>query len=131
MSQEQPMHGPAPLAARRPRQISIAKLRTAPGLSLIGLPELIGLAGAVLIAILTIFAYFYFYLPAQSRLTALQLERDQLQAFLRSSQSNLQQNTTVRQQVDKITGSMDDFERNWLANPSTGRMSLYTTVNDL
>ena len=130
MSQEQPMPNPA-VAARPRRQISIAKLKTTPGLSLIGLPELIGLAGAVLIAILTIFAYFYFYLPAQSRLTALQLERDQLQAFLRSSQSNLQQNTTVRQQVDKITGSMDDFERNWLANPSTGRMSLYTTVNDL
>lgn len=130
MSQEQPLPNPA-LAARRPRQISIAKLRTAPGLSLIGLPELIGLAGAALIAILTIFAYFYFYLPAQSRLTTLQLERDGLQAFLRTSQSNLQQNTTVRQQVDKITGSMGDFERNWLANPSSGRMSLYATLNNL
>jgi Tfp pilus assembly protein PilO len=130
MSQEQPLHNPA-VATRPRRRISIAKLKTTPGLSLIGLPELIGLAGAVLIAILTIFAYFYFYLPAQSRLKALQLERDQLQAFLRTSQSHLQQTTTVRQQVDKITGSMTDFERNCLANPSTGRMSLYTTVNDL
>lgn len=130
MSQEQPLHNPA-LAASRPRHISIAKLRTVPGLSLIGLPELIGLAGAVLIAILTIFAYFYFYLPAQSRLTTLQLERDRLQAFLRTSQSNLQQNTTVREQVDKITGSMSDFETNWLANPSSGRMSLYVTLNNL
>jgi len=130
MSQEQPLHNPA-LAPRRPRQISIAKLRTARGLSLIGLPELIGLAGAVLIAILTIFAYFYFYLPAQSRLTTLQLERDRLQAFLRTSQSNLQENTTVRQQVDEITGSMSDFENNWLANSSSGRMSLYATLNNL
>ncbi|MGQ0760901.1 MAG: GspMb/PilO family protein [Acidobacteriota bacterium] len=124
------MHNPA-LAARRPRQISLAKLRTAPGLSLIGLPELIGLVGAILIAILTIFAYFYFYLPAQSRLTALQLERDRLQAFLRTSQGNFKQNTTVRQQIDKITGSMSDFERLWLANPSSGRMSLYVTLNNL
>lgn len=130
MSQEQPLHNPA-LAPRRPRQISIAKLRNAPGLSLIGLPELIGLAGAALIAILTIFAYFYFYLPAQSRLTTLQLERDRLQAFLRTSQSNLQENTTVRQQVDEITGSMSDFENNWLANSSSGRMSLYATLNNL
>jgi Tfp pilus assembly protein PilO len=130
MSQEQPMHNPA-LAPRRPSQIRLAKLRTAPGLSLIGLPELIGLAGAVLIAILTIFAYFYFYLPAQSRLTSLQLERDRLQAFLRTSQSNLQQNTTVREQVDKITVSMSDFETNWLANSSSGRMSLYVTLNNL
>lgn len=129
MSQEQPMRNPA--LARPPRQISIAKLRTAPGLSLIGLPELIGLAGAVLIAIMTIFAYFYFYLPAQSRLTSLQLERDQLQAFLRTSQNNLQQTTTVQEQVKRITGSMSDFETNWLANPSTGRMSLYATLNNL
>ena len=129
MSQEQPLHNPA--LARPPRQISIAKLRTTPGLSLIGLPELIGLAGAVLIALLTIFAYFYFYLPAQSRLKASQLERDRLQAFLRTSQNNLQQNTTVRQQVDRITGSMSDFETNWLASPSTGRMSLYATLNNL
>lgn len=130
MSQEQPLHNPA-VAARRPSQISLTKLRTAPGLSLIGLPELIGLAGAALIAILTIFAYFYFYVPAQSRLTSLQLERDRLQALLRSSQSNLQQNTTVREQVDKITGSMSDFETNWLASASSGRMSLYTTLNAL
>jgi Tfp pilus assembly protein PilO len=130
MSQEQPMHNPA-LAPRRPSQISLAKLRSAPGLSLIGLPELIGLAGAALIAILTIFAYFYFYLPAQSRLTSLNTERARLQAFLRTSQSNLQQNTTVREQVDKITASMSDFETNWLANPSSGRMSLYATLNNL
>jgi Tfp pilus assembly protein PilO len=130
MSQEQPIHNPT-LAPRRSGQISIAKLRSAPGLSLIGLPELIGLAGAALIAILTIFAYFYFYLPAQSRLTSLQLERDRLQAFLRTSQSNLQQNTTVREQVDKINASMSDFETNWLANASSGRMSLYATLNNL
>jgi len=130
MSQEQPMPNPA-VAPRRASQINLAKLRTAPGLSLIGLPELIGLAGAVLIAMLTIFAYFYFYLPAQSRLKSLNIERDRLQAFLRTSQSNLQQNTSVRQQVDEITASMSDFENNWLANPSSGRMSLYATLNDL
>ena len=70
-------------------------------------------------------------MPAQSRLTSLQLERDRLQAFLRTSQSNLQRNTTVREQVDKITGSMSNFETNWLANTSSGRMSLYATLNNL
>lgn len=130
MSQEQPMQSPA-LAPRRPGPISLARVRTAPGLSLIGLPELIGLAGAALIAILTIFAYFYFYLPAQSRLTSLQLERDGLQAFLRTQQANLQENTTVQQQVNAITTSMTSFENDHLANASSGRMSLYTTLNDL
>ena len=130
MSQEQPLQSPA-LAPRRPSQISITRLRRVPVLNLIGLPELIGVAGAAVIALMTIFAYFYFYLPAQSRLTNLQVQRDSLQAFLRNSQSNLQQNTTVRQQVDKITGSMSDFESNYLASASAGRLSLYTTINNL
>lgn len=127
MSQEQS----GALAARRPGQINLTRIRSTPGLSLIGLPELIGLAGAAFIAIITVFAYFYFYLPAQSRLTTTQLERDRLQALLRTSQNNLQQTTTVREQVDKITGSMTNFENNWLAAASSGRMSLYTTLNSL
>jgi Tfp pilus assembly protein PilO len=127
MSQEQPMQNPA-VAGRRP-QISLGRVRTAPGLSLIGLPEMIGLAGALLIAILTLFAYLYFYLPARSRLATLEAERNTLQAFLRTSQTNIDKDLTVRQQVDRITGSMSDFENTWLANASTGRMSLYTTLN--
>jgi hypothetical protein len=130
MSQEQPMQSPA-LPARRPRQLDFARIRKTPGLSLIGLPELIGLAGAALIALLTIFAYFYFYLPAQSRLTSAQLERERLQAVLRSSEKGLETNKTVSERVNEITASMKDFEANYLSAPATGRMSLYTTLNDL
>jgi Tfp pilus assembly protein PilO len=100
-------------------------------LNVIGLPELLGLAGAVLIALITLFAYFYFYLPAQSRLTSLQLERDRLQGRLRASQSNLNTTTTVREEVDKINSSMTDFENNYLPAVSSGRLSLYSTLNNL
>ena len=124
------MQSPA-LAARRPRQLDFARIRKTPGLSLIGLPELIGLAGAALIALLTIFAYFYFYLPAQSRLTSAQLERERLQAVLRSSEKGLETNKSVSERVNEITASMKDFEANYLSAPATGRMSLYTTLNDL
>ena len=130
MSQEQPLQSPA-LTTRRPPQLDFARIRKTPGLSLIGLPELIGLAGAALIALLTIFAYFYFYLPAQSRLTSAQLERERLQAVLRSSQKGLETNKTVSERVNEITASMKDFEANYLSAPATGRMSLYTTLNDL
>ena len=129
MSQEQPMQTPA-FTARRP-QLDFARIRKTPGFSLIGLPELIGLAGAALIALLTIFAYFYFYLPAQSRLTAAQLERERLQAVLRSSEKGLETNKTVSERVNEITASMKDFEANFLSAPATGRLSLYTTLNDL
>jgi Tfp pilus assembly protein PilO len=129
MSQEHPMQSPALTA--RPRPLNFASIRKTPGLSLIGLPELIGLAGAGLIALLTVFAYFYFYLPAQSRLTAMQLERERLQAVLRSSEKGLETNKTVSEKVNEITASMKDFEGNYLSPSAAGRMSLYTTLNDL
>jgi hypothetical protein len=84
-----------------------------------------------LIALLTIFGYFYFYLPAQSRLTSSQLERERLQAVLRSSQKGLETNTTVSDKVNQITASMKDFEGNYLSSAGTGRMALYTTLNEL
>ena len=129
MSQERPIPNPAVTTHRRPA-ISMA-IQRAPVLKIIGLPELIGLAGAALIALITIFAYFYFYLPAHSRLTSTQLERDRLQGQLRASESNLQQTTTVREEVDKINASLQDFEGNWLPAASSGRMSLYSTLNNL
>jgi hypothetical protein len=130
MSQERPMQSPA-LAPRRRTQIGLAQIRRGPVLSLIGFPELIGLAGAALLAILTIFAYVYFYLPAQSRLTSIQLERDRLQAVLRSTETNFQETTTVSEEVNRINASMRDFEGNWLSGAASGRMSLYTTLNNL
>lgn len=130
MSQERPMQGPA-LAARQQIPIRFDQLRRAPGLNVLGLPELIGLAGAALIALITVFAYFYFYLPAHSRLRSAQLERDRLQAQLRSSEANLQQTTSTREAVDKIDASLRDFEGNWLAVSSQGRLSLYSELNNL
>jgi hypothetical protein len=109
----------------------MTQIRRSPLLNVIGLPELMGLALAALIALVTIFAYFYFYLPAVSRESSLQLERNRLQGQLHANQDVLQTTTTVREEVDKITASMRDFESTWLAAPSSGRMSLYTTLNNL
>ncbi len=81
------------LAARQPIRVRIDQLRRSPGLNVIGIPELIGLAAAALIALITILAYFYFLVPAHSRLTSAQLERDRLQAQLRASQANLEKDT--------------------------------------
>jgi hypothetical protein len=130
MSQEQPLENPA-LAPRRKVSVTLAQVRRAPVLNVIGLPELIGLAGAGLLAVITLFAYFYFFLPAHSRLNTLQLERDRLQAMLRSSELNLRETTTVTDEVTKIVSSMQDFENNWLPVAAPGRMSLYATLNDL
>lgn len=130
MSQERPMQSSA-MPARRSSSLNLVQLRRAPVVSLIGLSELAGLAGAAILLLVTIVAYFYFYLPAQSRLKSAELERARLQGVVRASQDNLQQGITVTEQVDRITGSMKGFESNYLANPAAGRMSLYTTLNEL
>ena len=124
------MQGPA--LAERPRiPIRLDRLKSAPALNLIGLPELIGLAGAALLALLTIFAYFYFYLPANSRLSSTERQRAQLQAQLRTSENLFTQTTSTSDAVDQMTASVKDFEGRWLAVSGSGRLALYTELNDL
>ena len=130
MSQERPMQGPA-LTARRQIPVRFDQLRRVRGLNVLGFPELIGLAGAALIALITVFAYFYFYVPAHSRLRLAQLERDRLQAQLRSLEVNFKQTTSTREAVNKIDASLRDFESNWLAVSAQGRLSLYSELNDI
>ncbi len=112
-------------------RVRLEQLKRSPGLNAIGLPELIALSGAALIALITIFAYVYFMLPAQSRLRSAQLDRNRLQAELRSTQINFGKETDTQTTVDKIKASLEDFESNWLASPTTGRMTLYKELNNL
>src|SRR5262249_27789124 len=118
MSQERSMQSHA-LPARRHTQISLKHLKRAPVLNVIGVPELFGLVGAAFLALITIFAYFYFFLPSHSRLRSAQLERELLQGKLRESQKIVQENTSTRETVDKITTSLEDFESNRLAARET------------
>lgn len=124
------MQGPA-LADRRQISIRIDQLKRAPALNVIGLPELIGLAGAALLAVITVFAYFYFYLPADSRLKALQRERDQLQTQERTSEKLYGETKDTSEAVDQRVASVKDFEDRWLGASGSGRLALYTEINDI
>jgi Tfp pilus assembly protein PilO len=130
MSQEQPIQGPA-LTERRQISIRLDQLKRAPALTVIGLPELMGLAGAALLALMTVFAYFYFYLPADSRLKSLQRERDQLQAQLRAAQKLYSDTTSTSDAVDQRLASVKEFEDRWLSVPGSGRLALYAEINDM
>ena len=100
----------ANLAPRR--QIPLRfQLKRPPAFSMVGLPELIGLAGAALLAILTVFAYFYFYVPAGFRLRSVELERQRLLGQRQASDVALEQNITTKDSVDKITSSLYEFRR--------------------
>jgi hypothetical protein len=124
------MQGPA-LAERKRIPISFDQLKRTQTLSVLGLPELIGLAAAAVLALITVFAYFYFYLPADSRLKSLQRERDQLQTQMRNSENLFTQTTTTSEAVDQMTASVRDFESRWLAVSEPGRLTLYAELNNL
>jgi hypothetical protein len=129
MSQDQPMQSPA--VPRRQIPIRFDQLKRAPALRVIGLPELIGLTVAALLALITVFAYFYFYVPADSRLKSLQRERDQLQTQLRNSENFFKETTSTSEAVAQRVSSVKDFEGNWLAVSGPGRLSLYAELNNL
>ena len=119
------------VAGRQPIRVRFDKLKRSSGLRVIGVPELIGLSVAALLALLTIFAYLYFLAPAHSRRDLAQLERDRLQGQVRASQVNLKEDSDARATVDRINASLNDFEVNFLAAPGAGRMSLYANLNEL
>ena len=131
MSQERPLAEAALPSARRQIPIRIDNLRRGSALSMIGLPELFGLAGAALLAIIVVFAYFYFYLPAGIRLRNAELERTRLLGQKQASGTALEENLSTKERVDNISTSLKTFEGNWLAGQDSGRMSLYTVLNKL
>ncbi|HKO99005.1 MAG TPA: GspMb/PilO family protein [Pyrinomonadaceae bacterium] len=94
-----------------------------------GPAELVALGGSFLILLLVVVGYFYFQMPARSRLERLQLERSRLQTQLRSSNEIVRQGQTTESTVQSIAQSLDSFENNKLVGASAGRMSLYDALN--
>src|SRR5258708_7730833 len=130
MSQEQPLQSRA-VAGRQQIRIRFDQLKRSSGLRVIGVPELIGLSAAALLALLTIFAYLYFLAPANTRLTSAQLERARLQGQVRAWQVNITEGQTAREPIDKINASLNDFQGNSRTAPGPGRLSLYANRNEL
>jgi hypothetical protein len=130
MSQDQPLQSRG-LAGRRQIRVRFDQLKRSPGLRVIGLPELIGLSVAALLALITVFSYFYFLTPAHTRRDFALSERDRLRVQLRASQMNFDKDKNATTAVNEINASLKDFEANWLVAPGPGRMSLYTELNDL
>ena len=63
-------------ARRAPIRVRVDRLRQSRQRSIIGMAELVGLAGSAVMLLAVIFTYLYFFSPAQSRLATAQLERD-------------------------------------------------------
>jgi Tfp pilus assembly protein PilO len=130
MNQEHPIVDNQ-VSSRRQISIPFGQITRSHAVSVVGLPELIGLLGAALLAVIVVFAYLYFYIPAQSRLTSVELERTTLQGQVQAARAKSSDDTNISHNIARIDASLEDFETNWLPIQSSGRMTLYTVLNNL
>lgn len=114
---------------REHMRVRISKLRQSRSAGMFGLAEIIGLAGSALMLLALVFAYFFFLVPARTRLDSLQLERARLQKQLTASQEGVQREMSTEATVAKINESLENFENNHLAGRNEGRMALYNNLN--
>lgn len=112
-------------------RVRINKLRQSRQGSILGTPEIIGLAASAIMLLAALFAYFYFLLPSHSRLERLQAERTRLQRQLRTSEEGLLRNRNTQAAIIEINQSVEKFESNRLAQRNAGSMALYNQLNQL
>lgn len=130
MTSEDPIEHPTPARGEQIR-IRLDQLKKSRQRKVLGIPEIAGLAGAALMLLLAFIAYFYFLIPAHSQHDSLQLERNRLQTQLRVAQQGYQHNADTQSTVETINASLESFENDHLAARGTGRMALYTELNQL
>lgn len=101
-----------------------------PKQGMFGIPEIIGLAFSGLFVLFAIVSYFYFLLPAQTRLKNLQDERVQLDNSIKNAKKVVNENETAEQSIERINNSVINFERVNLRQRQIGKMTLYEELNE-
>src|SRR5438876_6048005 len=96
-----------------------------------GVAEILGIGISILLLLIMVVSYLYFLVPANSRLASQQRERDRLQTLLRASNDVMHKGEDTQATVERITGSLEDFEMRRLAQHAQGRMDLYDELNQL
>lgn len=120
----------APLR-REQLRVRVEKLRQSRQRSLLGMPELAGLAASGLMLLAVIFAYLFFLRPAYARLDTAQVRREETYRQLHKMQEGLSLNKDKEVTISEINQSVLDFENNRLASRGQGRIGLLDTLNKL
>lgn len=109
----------------------LQKVRLSRSGSIVGMPELIALAGSALVVILVVISYLYFLVPARARLQTAQTEKTRLQGLLNSYRTEVNEEQTTETTVRDITDSLERFETEQLFTRTQGRMDLYGELNQI
>lgn len=111
--------------------LRLQKVRMSRGSSIIGINELVALAGTALVVVLVVISYLYFLVPARAQLQTAQNEKARLDGLLSNYRTEVQQEQTTETTIQRITESLDTFETAQLFNRTQGRMDLYGELNEL
>ncbi|MDT7605245.1 MAG: hypothetical protein QOF61_3242 [Acidobacteriota bacterium] len=88
----------------------LAQFRGSRRTSFLGTPEIVALVAACALLALSIAAYFLLLVPARSRVTDLETERQRLQTGIRSAGENRDRDRNVGESVSRILESLTRFE---------------------
>ena len=98
---------------------------------MIGVVEVVALAGSCFVLALVLLSYLYFLVPARSRVATANADLKQLQANLQTLDGVVHKETDTKQTVDRIAASLNKFETEYLLRQEQGRMDLYEELNQL
>ncbi|MDT4968271.1 MAG: type pilus assembly protein PilO [Acidobacteriota bacterium] len=130
MSKEQPTEKTT--TARRDQiRVRVDRLRQSRQRSVIGVAELIALAGSAVMLLAVLFVYLSFYSPAQSRLATAQFERDRMQKRFADLNKAVEVKGTTQDSIREISASLERFEDDRLVGRDEGRVTLYNVLIQL
>ena len=98
---------------------------------MIGVAEVVALAGSCFVLALVLFSYLYFLVPARSRIASLNTDRKQVETNLKTLDDVVNKEHGTQQTVDSVVASLNDFETRHLQRQDQGRMQLYEELNQL
>ena len=96
-----------------------------------GIAEVIALVGSCFVLTLVLLSYLYFLVPARSKVTSLQNDRQQTLTNLETLDKLVGKETNSKETVDRIATSLDQFETKHLLRVDQGRLDLYEELNQL
>lgn len=96
-----------------------------------GIAEVLALTGSCVVLALVLLSYLYFLVPARSRITSLNRDRQQLHTNIQKLGSVVDEGHGTQTRVDKVAASLNKFETENLMRPDQGRMELWQELNEL
>ncbi|HET6978070.1 MAG TPA: GspMb/PilO family protein [Pyrinomonadaceae bacterium] len=120
-----------PISTRRGYTLRMSEFLESRRGKMFGVAEVVALVGSCFVLALVLLSNLYFLVPARSKVSSLQNDRQQTLTNLQTLDKLVGKETDSKQNVDRITSSLSDFETKYLMREERGRLDLYQELNQL